>query len=80
MRAGVPERRNGLILTTIAIQGTGATPTHWSRRGLADPTGVPKTTVHGYLALFGLQPHRAPSFKLSTDPFFIEKVLDVVGL
>jgi putative transposase len=38
------------------------------------------TTVHRYLTLFGLQPHRTRSFKLSTDPFFIEKVRDVVGL
>ena len=38
------------------------------------------TTVHRYLTLFGLQPHRSKSFKLSTDPFFIEKVRDVVGL
>jgi CRP-like cAMP-binding protein len=36
--------------------------------------------VHRYLTLFGLQPHRTRSFKLSTDPFFIEKVRDVVYL
>ena len=33
-----------------------------------------------YFALFGIQPHRSKSFKLSTDPFFVEKVRDVVGL
>jgi len=36
--------------------------------------------VHRYLTLFGLQPHRSKAFKLLTDPFFIEKVRDVVGL
>lgn len=54
--------------------------THWSRRGLASETGLSTTTVHRYLTLFGLQPHRSKSFKLSTDPFFIEKVRDIVGL
>ncbi len=43
-------------------------------------TGLSKTTVHRYLTLFGLQPHRSKSFKLSNDPFFIEKVRDIVGL
>jgi putative transposase len=41
---------------------------------------VSKSTVARYFALFGLQPHRSKSFKLSTDPFFVEKVRDVVGL
>ena len=36
--------------------------------------------MHRYLTLFGVQPHRSRSFKLSTDPFFIEKVRDIVGL
>ncbi len=54
--------------------------THWSGRGLAAETGLSKTTVHRYLSLFGVQPHRSRSFKLSTDPFFIEKVRDIVGL
>ena len=54
--------------------------THWSVRDLADETGISKSTVQRYLKLFSLQPHRSKSFKLSTDPFFIEKVRDVVGL
>src|SRR6266446_9584402 len=54
--------------------------THWSVRSVADETGISKSTVARYFALFGLQPHRAKSFKLSTDPFFVEKVRDVVGL
>jgi transposase len=51
-----------------------------ARRTLASATGISTTTVHRYMSLFGLQPHRSKSFKLSNDPFFIEKVRDVVGL
>src|SRR5580693_7713462 len=54
--------------------------THWSVRAVAAHTGISKSSVARYFALFGLQPHRSKSFKLSTDPFFIEKVRDVVGL
>jgi transposase len=54
--------------------------THWSVRSAAQETGIPKSTVARYFALFGVQPHRSKSFKLSTDPFFVEKVRDVVGL
>ena len=43
-------------------------------------TGVSKSTVQRYFSLFGLQPHRSKSFKLSNDAFFVEKVRDSVGL
>ena len=54
--------------------------THWSVRGIAGQTGISKSSVQRYFALFGVQPHRTRSFKLSTDPFFVEKVRDIVGL
>ena len=54
--------------------------THWSARSLAAATGISKTTVHRWLQTFSLQPHRQKTFKLSTDPFFVEKVRDIVGL
>src|SRR3982074_1909031 len=54
--------------------------THWTVRSAAARTGMSKSTVGRYFALFGVQPHRSKSFKLSTDPFFVEKVRDVVGL
>jgi len=54
--------------------------THWSTRGFAKASGVSKSSVQRYFALFGLQPHRSKSFKLSNDPFFVEKVRDIVGL
>lgn len=54
--------------------------THWSVRSIGEQTGISPTSVHRYFKLFGLAPHRTESFKLSTDPFFIEKLRDVVGL
>jgi putative transposase len=54
--------------------------THWSTRGLAAETGISKTSVARYLKAFQLKPHRVESFKLSTDPLFIDKLRDVVGL
>ena len=47
---------------------------------MAKETGIAKSTVHRLFQLFGLQPHRTRSFKLSSDPFFVEKLRDVVGL
>jgi putative transposase len=54
--------------------------THWTVRSLAKETELTRPTVHRIWKVFGLQPHRQKSFKLSTDPFFIEKVRDIVGL
>lgn len=54
--------------------------THWTVRRVATETGIPKSTVHRFFQLFGLQPHRSKSFKLSNDPFFVEKVREIVGL
>lgn len=54
--------------------------THWTCRSLAAVTGVSAATVHRIWRAFGLQPHRQKHFKLSTDPFFVEKVRDIVGL
>lgn len=54
--------------------------THWTVRGLAAETKISKSTVHRVWRAFALQPHRQKHFKLSTDPFFVEKVRDIVGL
>lgn len=72
------ERIAELIHKTLHTQPTSGT--HWSVREMALETGISKSTVHRFFQLFGLKPHRQESFKLSTDPFFIEKVRDVVGL
>ena len=68
------------LLLNAALTRRPKEATHWSVRELGDETGISKSTVQRYLALFGVQPHRSKSFKLSTDPFFIEKLRDVVGL
>ena len=83
LKAGRPRSTEDEAIATLvntALQSRPQGKTHWSRRGLAEATGLSKSTVHRYLTLFGLQPHRTRSFKLSTDPFFIEKVREVVGL
>ena len=54
--------------------------THWSTRSMAERAGLSQSAVVRIWHAFGLQPHKAEAFKLSTDPFFIEKVRDVVGL
>jgi putative transposase len=67
------------LLRTV-LKTKPANATHWSVRSVAAKTGISKSTVQRYLALFGVQPHRTTGFTLSTDPFFVEKVRDVVGL
>jgi transposase len=51
-----------------------------ARAGLAQAVGLKRTTVAQIWRAFGLQPHRSETFKLSTDPLFVEKVRDIVGL
>ena len=63
-----------------ALQGPPDAATHWSTRTLGQAEGLSKSTVQRWLALFGVKPHLAQTFKLSADPFFIEKVRDIVGL
>lgn len=84
LRPGKPrtiddERVAELIQTTLHSKPRNGA-THWSVRTLSAETGIARTSVHRYIKLFGLQPHRSDTFKLSTDPFFIEKLRDVVGL
>jgi transposase len=83
LRAGRPrsisdEQVAVLLRRTLKQKPAGAT--HWSVRLAAEANGLSKSTVHRVFQLFALQPHRSKSFKLSTDPFFVEKVRDVVGL
>lgn len=72
------ERLAQLVNTALSHRPTAST--HWSVRTLAETTRISKSTVQRYLNLFGVQPHRSKSFKLSNDPFFIEKVREIVGL
>jgi transposase len=54
--------------------------THWSTRSMAERVGVSKDTVQRVWSARGLKPHLVKTFKLSNDPHFEEKLVDVVGL
>ena len=54
--------------------------THWSRTSMAARSGVSASTVGRIWRRFELKPHLSDGFKLSTDPQFVDKVVDVVGL
>jgi len=83
LRAGRPrsieDERVAEVINT-ALQTRPAAGTHWSVRTMAEHTGISKSTVQRWFNLFGVQPHRQRHFKLSNDPFFVEKVRDIVGL
>jgi transposase len=66
------------IHRTLETRPKGAT--HWSLRTMAKAVGHSPSTVHRIWRAFGLQPHRSETFKLSSDPLFVEKVRDIVGL
>jgi len=68
------------MLVRKTIQTKPQDGTHWTIRTVARDTELSRPTVHRIWQAFGLQPHRQRHFKLSTDPFFIEKVRDIVGL
>ncbi|HUH02821.1 MAG TPA: IS630 family transposase [Kofleriaceae bacterium] len=83
LRAGRPrsfEDERVADVINRALQTRPPNGTHWSVRGMAGHTGVSKSTVQRWFQLFGVQPHRQKHFKLSNDPFFVEKVRDIVGL
>jgi transposase len=67
-------------VVTRTLESKPANATHWSTRGMAKATGMSQSAVSRIWRAFGLKPHRHETFKLSTDPYFIEKVRDVVGL
>ena len=82
-RSGAPRslddaRIEAVIVATL--ESTPANATHWSSRGMAKASGVSTSSVQRIWRAFGLQPHRLETFKLSTDPNFVAKVRDVVGL
>jgi transposase len=67
-----------VLVSTLEETPTDAT--HWSRKSMADKSGLSKSTIGRIWRKFNLKPHLADTFKLSTDPLFMEKVVDVVGL
>ena len=69
---------DAVIAKTLESVPAGAT--HWSTRSMAREAGLTQTAVSRIWRAFGLQPHRQETFKLSSDPLFVEKVRDIVGL
>jgi hypothetical protein len=82
-RPGAPRRIGddeiaATIRRTLETLPDGAT--HWSLRTMGKATGYAPSTIHRIWSAFGLQPHRSETFKLSSDPLFVEKMRDIVGL
>src|SRR5688572_9422200 len=67
-------------VVVATLEETPPDATHWSRKQMADRSGLSKSTIGRIWRTFGLKPHLTDSFKLSTDPLFVEKVVDIVGL
>jgi transposase len=67
-------------VVTTTLESAPKDATHWSTRSMAAQVGLTQSAVHRIWRAFGLQPHRAETFKLSKDPQFVAKVRDVVGL
>ena len=82
-RSGAPhtvldEHVEAVIVKTLTDKPHNAT--HWSTRGLAASLGMSQPTVSRIWKAFGLKPWQIDTFKLSTDPLFVDKVKDIVGL
>jgi transposase len=82
-RPGAPRTIGDTVVERVIAKTLHEKPrdaTHWSSRTMAKASGLSQTAVVRIWRAFGLQPHRAETFKLSTDPLFIDKVRDIVGL
>lgn len=67
-------------IVTKTLETKPKTATHWSTRGMAKASGLSQTAISRIWRAFALKPHLHETFKFSTDPYFVEKVRDVVGL
>ncbi len=72
------ERIEEVVVATRQETPEGAT--HWSRASMAEKSGLSTSTIGRIWRNFGLTPHLSEGFKLSADPLFVDKVVDVVGL
>jgi transposase len=82
-RSGTPRTIEDARIEAVIVRTLESVPadaTHWSSRGMARACGLSVSTEQRIWRAFGLQPHRLETFKLSTDPDFVAKVRDVVGL
>ncbi len=83
LRSGAPRTLDDARIEEVIVRTLESLPadaTHWSSRSMARASGVSVTSVKRIWRAFGLQPHRMETFKLSTDPDFVAKTRDVVGL
>jgi len=82
-RPGIPKKitdKDVERVVTLTLESTPRNATHSSTRSMAKKTGMSQSAISRIWRAFALQPHRTETFKLSSDPFFIEKVRDIVGL
>jgi transposase len=82
-RPGAPRTITDAMVERIITKTLEEKPkaaTHWSTRDMAKAVGMSQTAISRVWRAFGLKPHLQETFKLSTDPYFVEKVRDVVGL
>lgn len=80
-RSGAPRRIDDeAVERLLTLEKAPRQATHWSTRAMAQRSGMSQSAVSRIWRAFGLRPHRTQAFKLSSDPAFIEKVRDVVGL
>jgi transposase len=83
-RPGRPRTVSDIKVEEVIVRALESPPpdggTHWSTRQMAQVAGVSQATVSRVWRAFGLQPHRVEHWKLSKDPLFVEKVIDIVGL
>jgi transposase len=82
-RPGTPRKISDAqveALITRTLESAPPQGTHWSTRTMARATRMSQSAISRIWRAFSFQPHRIETFKLSTDPFFVEKVRDIVGL
>jgi hypothetical protein len=82
-RQGVPRSITDEQVELVIVKTLEETPadaTHWSTRSMARATGMSQTAISRIWRAFGLKPHLAQTWKLSSDPQFIDKVRDLCGL
>ena len=82
-RSGAPREISDQKVEEVVTKTLETTPparTHWSSWLMAKEAGISQHSVRRIWQAFGLKPHLVKSFKLSTDPMFVEKVRDIVGL